>query len=195
MDLIIGHLRQVNGSYMVNESFLHNYHSVGDDFLQSKAFKQEYGVNHAQAQYDKGYLYGILQSVTRNGGAKKKHVLRYKHTTDGFLTWKDLVHDCDHDGSTTLHMEKLTMLVHEPYSSKFPGGLINFVDWFQITMEELGSYKSMYSSDNAKLSTLILALRRSSSCIPHLDHIQSKNLDFDHACAYVRMYREESIRK
>ena len=75
MDLIIGHLRQVNGSYMINESFLHNYHSVGDDFLQSKAFKQEYGVNHAQAQYDKGYLYGILQSVTRNGGAGKKHVL------------------------------------------------------------------------------------------------------------------------
>ena len=89
-------------TYMVNESFLHNYHSVGDDFLQSKAFKQEYGVHHAQAQYDKCYLYGILQSVTRNEGAGKKHVLQYKHTADGFLTWKDLVHDCDNNGSTTL---------------------------------------------------------------------------------------------
>ena len=52
MDLIIGHHCQVNGSYMINNAFLSNYSTIGDEYLKSRDLKKVYGVNYAQALYE-----------------------------------------------------------------------------------------------------------------------------------------------
>ena len=52
-DLIIGHLLQVNGSYMVFPIFLENYSKQGDAYLESPEFKPTFYTSRVQAQYDK----------------------------------------------------------------------------------------------------------------------------------------------
>ena len=131
-DLIIGHLLQVNGSYMVSPIFLDNYSKQGDTYLGSHEFKATFYTSHVQAQYDKRYFYGILRSVPRAGGAGRKHVLRYQQTQDGFLTWKDMLKDCENDGSTMLRVEKLKSIVNQPYSKKYPGGLAAYIERLQL---------------------------------------------------------------
>ena len=111
-DLIIGHLLQVNGSYMVSPTFLRRYLSKGDQYLKSQDFKSDFHTSYVQASYDRRYSYGILRSVTRAGGAGRKHVLRHQQTQDGFLTWKDMLKDCENDGSTMLRVEKLKSILN-----------------------------------------------------------------------------------
>jgi len=60
-DLIVGHLLQVNGSYMVSKDFLHQYYEQGEAYLQSDHFKKSYYTSYAQAKYDRQYFYGILR--------------------------------------------------------------------------------------------------------------------------------------
>ena len=75
-NLIMGHLHQVNASYMVNPSFLQKYSSKGSRYLKSSRFKRRFGISYEQALYDRKYLFGILQTVTRAGGSGYKHVLK-----------------------------------------------------------------------------------------------------------------------
>ena len=66
MELLEGHLRQINGSYMIDPEFLQRYATSGD-YLRSRSFRTTYQVTHPQARYDRQYLFGILQTVTRAG--------------------------------------------------------------------------------------------------------------------------------
>lgn len=168
MDLLRGHLNHINGSYMVNKDFLLEYINHGTQYLKRSLFRLTFHVSFCQACYDQTYLFGILQSVTRVGDAGWKQIICYESNDDGFLAWKDMVEELGNDGSLTLHIEKLNTFVNQPYHKSFPGGLLNFIERFQSSIEELGSLKSMYSTNETKLSTLILALRRSSVCIHDL---------------------------
>ena len=122
------------------------------------------------------------------GGAGRKHLLAYKSTFDGFMTWKSLLADCEHDGgSLIVTIEKLKMEVHKPFTKWYPGGLFNFVDYFQTNMEELGALNPRYADNKNKLDTLITALRRvPSETSYYLDYIQNNQLGFAEACAYLR---------
>ena len=116
---------------MVSPAFLSKYCTYGDQFLQSEDFQRTYHTSYVQARYDKQYFYGILCSITQNGGAGRKHVLRYQQTQDGFLTWKDMLKDCEHDGSTMLRVEKLKNIVNQSYSKKHPLGLVAHIERLQ----------------------------------------------------------------
>ena len=133
---------------MIDRKFLSQYAEFGKEYLKSKAFRNYFHVSYPQAKYDRVYFYGILRTVTRTGGAGQKHVLRYQSTYDGFLTWRDMLEDCEHDGSIRVHIEKLMSVVTMPYTKKFSGGLIAFVDQFQMSIEELGTLLPMYSSED-----------------------------------------------
>ena len=66
MKLLEGHLCQVNGSYMITQEFLMTYQK-DCSYINTKDFYSKYRVNVNQAQYDRQYLFGILQTVTRTG--------------------------------------------------------------------------------------------------------------------------------
>ena len=92
----------------------------------------------------------------------------------------------NHDGSVIVRIEKLKQIINQPFSRKFNGGLVAFVDRFQTSIEELGSLKSTYSSDEDKLDALITALWKvPSETSYYLDYIQDHELDFPRACAYL----------
>ena len=178
---------QINASYMIDSTFLNQYSEHGKEYLKSKAFKNYFHVNYHQVKYDRVYFYGILRTVTRSGGAGQKHVLRYQSTNDGFLTWRDMLEDCEHDGSIRVRIEKLKSIVTMPYTKKFSGGLIAFVDQFQTSIEELGTLLPMYSSEDNKLEFLTTALNKSRrETSYYLDYIRDHHLTFRQACAHIR---------
>ena len=178
---------QINASYMIDNTFLGQYGEHGKEYLKSKAFQNYFHVSYHQARYDCVYFYGILRTVTRSGGAGRKHVLRYQSTNDGFLTWHDMLEDCEHDGSIRVRIEKLKSIVTMPYTKKFSGGLIAFVDQFQTSIEELGTLLPMYSSEDNKLEFLTTALNKSRrETSYYLDYIRDHHLTFRQACAHIR---------
>ena len=75
-------------------------------------------------------------------------MLCYQQTQDGCLTWKDMLKDCEHDGSTMLRVEKLKNIVNQSYSKRHPGGLVAFVERLQTTIEELSTLKSLYADED-----------------------------------------------
>ena len=86
-----------------------------------------------------------------------------------------------------MRIEKLKYVINQPFSKKFQGGLLSFVDRFQTSIEELGSLKASYTDDEVKLDVLTTALRKvPSETSYYLDYIQDHNLDFSRACAYLR---------
>ena len=186
-DLISGHLYQINADYMISNNFLASYINKGNKYLKSDKFKTKFKVSYNQSKYDSKYLYGILKMVTRAGGAGKKHVHRYQTTADGFLTWKDMVEDCEHDGSTKVRIEKLMAIVNFPFHKKFNGGLMSYIERFQTSIEELGTMVSMYESLENKLEFLKTGLNREMSITENiLDYIEKEHLDFNQACKYIR---------
>ena len=144
-----------------------------------------YHTSYVQAMYDCQYFYRILRSVTQAGGAGRKHVLRHQNTQDGFLTWRDMLKDCENDGSTMLRVEKLKATLNNPYSRKYPGGLAAYIDKFQTTIEELSTLKRLYAEEGTKMDVLISALRKDHDCAYYLDYIQDNHLDFATACSYL----------
>ena len=187
MDLVIGHLQQINASYMVSPEFLAQYTIQGETYLKSKEFKDKYGIHYKQAKYDREFLYGVLRMVTRAGGAGRKHVHTHKQTNDGFATWKDMLEDCQHDGSKRVKIEKLKKYISIPYTKKYSGGLITYIERFQTSIEELGTLLDMYSSDTNKLEFLQTALNSERTETGYyLDHIKDKELTFRQACSYIR---------
>ena len=61
---IEGHLFQVGAGYMTNPSFIIEYEESGNEYLQSNEFWTKYRISHAQALYDKEYLFGIFVTAT-----------------------------------------------------------------------------------------------------------------------------------
>ena len=95
------------------------------------------------------------------------------------MAWKEMLADCNHDGSAIVQIEKLKQVVNQSNSRKFSGGLLSFIDKFQTSIEELGSLKPTYAEDKVKLDALMTALRKvPSETAYYLDYIQDKGLDF-----------------
>ena len=89
--------------------------------------------------------------------------------------------------SLRVRIEKLKTIVTSPYTKKFNGGLINYIDRFQTSIEELGSQLPMYSSGANKLEFLTTALNRErGETSNYLDYIKDHHLTFKEACAYIR---------
>ena len=170
---------------MVSPTFLSQYSSQGDQFLQSQEFKSTFYTSFVQAKYDRQYFYGILWSVMQAGGAGRKHVLRYQGSQDGFLTWRDMLKDCENDGSTMLRIEKLKSILNQSYSRKYPGGLAAYIERLQTTIEELSTLKSPYTDEDIKMEVLVSGLRKDGNCAYYLDYIQDTQLDFATACGYL----------
>ena len=98
-----------------------------------------------------------------------------------------MLEDCEHDGSVRVRIEKLKSIIHQPYTRKFGGGLIAFIDRFQTSIEELGTLLNMYSSGSNKLEFLTTVLNRErGKTVHYLDYIKDHNLTFKEACAYIR---------
>ena len=78
-------------------------------------------------------------------------------------------------------------MVNKPFSRKYSGGLLAFVDRFQTYIEEFSSLKASYADDKVKLDALTTALRKvPSKTSYYLDYTQDHGLDFSLACAYLR---------
>ena len=84
MELLEGHLRQINGSYMITQDFLTAY-QADRSYINTKAFYSKYQVNVNQARYDRQYLFGILQTVTRAGGLGENMFLHIRPLVTVFL--------------------------------------------------------------------------------------------------------------
>ena len=84
MELLEGHLRQVNGSYMITQEFLNTYQK-DCSYINTKCFYSKYQVNANEARYDRQYLFGILQTVTRAGGLEGNMFLNTRSLVMVFL--------------------------------------------------------------------------------------------------------------
>ena len=92
---------------MIDPSFLLKYSLEGDTYLKSTYFYNHYDIKSYQAVADRSYFYGVLITINRKGGNGIKNVHRYAGTKDGFRAWKDILNDCDSEGSDTFCMTNL----------------------------------------------------------------------------------------
>ena len=78
----------------------------------------------------------MLVSSNRKDG-ERKLLLKYQASQDGIYAWIEFVRDYDNHGSEGIRKSKLESFIQEKYSSRYPGGLIRFIDTLQANLNEL----------------------------------------------------------
>ena len=138
--VIIEHLLQVGGAYLVNSLFHTSYTKYalnGEDYLESEDFRMMYpDIFLKQARLDRTYLYGMLISSNKKNG-EKKFILKYEASQDGIMAWIEFLRDCNINGSEEVKMNKLENLFNVKYHNRYPGGFLKYIDTLQAYLNKL----------------------------------------------------------
>ena len=183
--MIEGFLLQVGAGYLVSQNFLETYLEEGTEYIYSIDFWNKHGISQPQAVYDRKYFYGILVASNRN--RENQAILKNQKSQDGVLTWIHFKKLYAYDGSKELKLEKLEEKVANPYSSKSPGGMEEYIDTFQATMEQIDVLDPTTFSDVRKKRTLLKNVRH----VTTIAHLVQKcrddvTMSFDETAAYLR---------
>jgi hypothetical protein len=126
---IEGHLSQVGANYITSRSFLESYNELGDDYLVSDSFWAKYRVSKNQALWDKGYMFGILQTVTRH--FEEKICNRYRDSQDGFAAWSEFRKEYSNNGSDELRVEELETKIQTKFDTGKFKSFVQYIDSFE----------------------------------------------------------------
>ena len=184
--MIEGYLIMVGAGYIINPHFLSNYEKEGVEYLLSDDFWARYNTSIKQAQFDKKYLYGIL--VTTNRNRDNKHILKYANSQDGISTWIAFRKSYAHDGSKELKIEKLEDAINTAFTAEYSGGMQQYIDDFQTTMERIDTLAPEDYSDDKKKRLLIRNVRH----VQEIAHLvqrcrDDESMSYDDAAAYLRV--------
>ena len=180
-----GHLMQVGAGYLINDHFLKMYKLKGFEYLVSDEFWTMFNIGIKQAQYDRTYFYGII--VSTNTNAYNKSITKHRQTQDGILTWSEFLTLYAHDGSKELKIEQLEDEITKSYDPTSVGGMAQYIDKFQDTMERLDTL-SLESYSDAKKKYMLLKNVRHVQEITHLyQHCKdSPDMSYEETAAYLR---------
>jgi hypothetical protein len=126
---IEGHLSQVGANYITSRTFLEAYAELGDEYLRSDVFWTKYQVSTNQALWDKGYMFGILQTVTRH--FEEKICNRYRDTQDGFAAWFEFRKEYSNNGSDELRVEELETKIQAKFETNKFTSFVQYIDLFE----------------------------------------------------------------
>ena len=98
---------------------------------------------------------------------QQKTLIKFQASKDGILAWDEFVEEYDFGGSRELRIEQLEALAYKPYSSKETGGIVKYIDTFEVIVQELESIAPLDYSDSRK-KRLLLANIREAAGVAHL---------------------------
>jgi hypothetical protein len=120
-----GHYRSQGLSYFLKPVFQEAYQRLG------LALVEEYpdtGISKSQMALDTESVYGGIEILCSKKGHGRSHLLAHEDTSDGFLTWYDMVAEYDKGGCADLEELDAEAKVHQKYYVGFPGGLAQWVN-------------------------------------------------------------------
>ena len=193
--VITGHLLQVGAGYLVHHDFQTSYLKYlanGIDYLDSEDYAISYPDNSmAQAKLDRTYLDGMLVSSNRRDG-ERKLLLKHQRTHDGILAWIEFLCDYDNHGSEEIRITKLESLINDRFSSKYPGGLIKYIDTLQANLNELDTLLTDSYSDGQKFRILYRNLIHVQSLKHLLQTCKDQKMSYQAAATYLQANSAES---
>ena len=183
--LLAGYLIQVGAGYLVNPNFLTRYEEEGTEHIYSDEFWDKYGIPYRQAKYDRQYLYGIL--VVSNRNRDNQVLLKNQRSQDGITAWITFKKLYANGGSKVLKLEKLEDEISRPFSSKYSGGMEQYIDSYQATMEKIDALDPFAFSDERKKRMLLKNVRH----VIQVSHLVQKCRDdltmgFEETANYLR---------
>ena len=116
-----------------------------------------------------------------------KLILKYEASQDGVLAWDEFKKDFAHDGSEDLKIEQLDTKVHQPYSSREPGGMAIFIDKFQACVAELETMIPQDYIDPCRKRLLLTNIRDAEGVAHFIQTCRDNlSLSYDATAAYLR---------
>ena len=112
---------------MFNEQFHVLYVKYGTSCAGHKDMPMSINCTKAMITQGSNHLFGVLQVSTRKASTVKLYLDKYRKTLDGILVWIRILKDKDNDGNKDVRIDTLLVKCEKPYTSKYPGGLIQYI--------------------------------------------------------------------
>ena len=118
-------MRQTGQGYLTNGQFIDTY--MGRGWSVAKRYAP--GITLEQFRIDQQGLYGALQSSTRNSNRGRQYLAEYVQEMDGVKVWYAFLQDFNQGSNIAAKaVDELQGLLDIPFTDKFPGGLVAYLD-------------------------------------------------------------------
>ena len=130
-----GTMLRLGVGYMFSKHVMEQYERDGMEFIKSDPFWEEHRISVQQFKYDTMYLYGLLQSATKN--RVNPFLVHHRNDKDGLSVWIKFEQTYAYGGSKTMKSEELEEKIFLRYNPREHKGVADYIDKFQTWMEEL----------------------------------------------------------
>jgi hypothetical protein len=108
-----GTMLRLGAGYLFKEDVMNKYQAKGIDYIRSDEFWEEYGINENQFVYDINYLFGLLQSATKQ--RSNPYLIHHKKDKDGLIVWIKFEKAYAYNGSRVIKSEELEDQIYKKY--------------------------------------------------------------------------------
>ena len=180
-----GALLKLGARHLIDSDFVKSYKEVGITAADTDDFWDKYRTSKQQVALDISYLYGVLQSATKN--RTNPVLLKYKKSMDGLLAWEEFKTLYLHEGDKEIKSDRLEDELQKPYNPENSTGLLHYLDTFHASIEELDSLGTRQLRDVDKKRTLLKSLEADPQLLPMVLHCRNAtSMTFDECWNYLR---------
>ena len=159
---------QNNASFLFNPSFQSLYCEFGlDRVIGHPDLPISLNLTRDMLISARQHLFGSIQISTRKSVTIHKYLNKYRDTLDGILVWVSLVREKDNDGNIEVQISNLLHKAQRPFHSKYPGGLLKYVNDLESIYAELDMLDATVDPSD-KLRSLLRQLDSMNTAITDL---------------------------
>ena len=180
-----GTMLQLGAGYLFEKDLMERYLNEGISIVNTDVFWNKYHISVAQFQCDTVFLYGLLQSATKK--SINSHILQHRHDKDGLAVWIKFKKSYAYGGSKNIKSEDLEEKLYAHYDPRQYKGIVEYIDSFQLWMEELEALGTRTYSDYDKKRLLLKNLKSDIRLLSLIQVCQDDMLrDFETTANYLR---------
>ena len=175
--------------FMFNPKFQKLYVKLGSDCVDHQEMPMTINCTKAMIIQASNHLFGVIQVTTRKASTVKLYLDKYRATLDGILVWVRILREKDNDGNKEVRIENLLAESEKPLTSKYPGGLLQYIHDLEGTYSELKLLGEIVS-EKKKRRDLLTNLTNSN--IPNTEylshHCRENYKSFQQCITHLRKY-------
>ena len=180
-----GTMLRLGAGYLFKDTLIKKYQTEGMEYVRSDEFWSEFGISENQFVYDINYLYGLLQSATKQ--RSNPYLIHHKKDKDGLIVWIKFEKAYAYNGSRVIKSEELEDELYKKYDPRAHKGIADYIDKFQTWMEELEALGTRNYQDADKKRTLLRNLKSDTRLLSLIQICQDDVFkDFESTANYLR---------
>ena len=186
---------QTNIDYLLDADFVASYRELLADNPSENSLamfiSRRFGaqLSYYQFVHDKRTLFGALMSICSKGAAEE-HIIPFMDSKDGILCWARLKRRFKHKGNVDIQKSKYESELETPWTPRYPGGLVGYVDKISAAEVKLASIESASEvrSDAKKRRHLFGRFKHDPQTFPTVFTAYGKTDDYESFIHELRTY-------